>query len=228
VLLSPKTRLLFIGDSITDCGRKRPVGEGDGPRALGHGYVSLLQAAIFAAYPDYALQILNTGVSGDTVHDLRARWTPDVLSLRPDWLSIFIGINDVWKHCAPWGEVESANGLDESIAMLDELVVRTQPRLSGLILMTPYYLQPERTDPTRQAMDRYGAGVRRLAEQRGAVLVDTQAAFDRVMSWIDPFELAEDRVHVGQTGHLVLARAVLDALGFDWSRIPPSLGKGER
>jgi hypothetical protein len=48
------------------------------------------------------------------------------------------------------------------------------------------------------------------------------------MSWIDPFELAEDRVHVGQTGHLVLARAVLDALGFDWSRIPPSLGKGER
>jgi len=80
MLLPPNTRLLFIGDSITDCGRERPVGEGYG---LGNGYVSLLNALLNSTYPPHPVRIINVGVSGNTVRDLEARWQTDVLHLNP-------------------------------------------------------------------------------------------------------------------------------------------------
>jgi len=221
VLLKPRCRILFIGDSITDCGRSRPVGEGGGPGALGDGYVSLVQSALLAGYPDYELKVINMGVSGDTVCDLQARWESDVLSLRPDWLAVFIGINDVWRQYSLNDASQAGIGLDEYSATLGELVAKALPGLAGLILMTPYYLQPDRSDPLRQSMDHCGAAVHRLAAQHGAVAVDTQAAFDRVMAWVRPSDLADDRVHVAQAGHMLLARAVLDGLQFDGARKPP-------
>ncbi len=221
MLLRPRSRILFIGDSITDCGRRRPVGEGVGPVALGDGYVRLVHSALTAGYPDYELEVLNLGVSGDTVHDLRARWDTDVLPQRPDWLSIFIGINDVWQQSSIREQSQATIGRDEFAATLGELIARTRPMLSGLILMMPYYLQPDRSDPMRQAMDEFGQAVQGLAVRHAAVLVDTQAALDRVMAWVCPTDLADDRVHVAQAGHFVLARAVLQALQFDWSRTPP-------
>ncbi|MEA3438964.1 MAG: GDSL family lipase, partial [Chloroflexota bacterium] len=72
--IKPRSRLLFIGDSITDCGRVRPVGEGETPELLGNGYVSLVDAALKATYPDYGIHTINMGVSGDTVRDLKLRW----------------------------------------------------------------------------------------------------------------------------------------------------------
>lgn len=220
MLLRPRSRILFIGDSITDCGRRRPVGEGVGQRALGDGYVSLVQSAFLAGYADYELKVLNMGVSGDTVRDLQARWESDVGSLRPDWLAVFIGINDVWQRFS-LDDASQGIGLDEYSATLGGLLARTLPGLAGLMLMTPYYLQPDPSDPMRQAMDHFGAAVHRLAAQHGAVAVDTQAAFDRVMAWVRPTDLADDRVHVAQAGHMVLAQAVLAGLQFDGSRRPP-------
>jgi len=228
VLLKPRSRILFIGDSITDCGRRRPIGEGVGPGALGDGYVSLVQSALLAGYPDYELKVLNMGVSGDTVCDLQARWESDVVSLRPDWLAVFIGINDVWRQFSLNDASQAGSGLDDYSATLGGLLAESVPRLAGLMLMTPYYLQPDPSDPLRQTMDYFGAAVHRLAAQYGAVAVDTQAAFDRVMAWVRPTDLADDRVHVAQAGHLLLARAVLAGLQFDWSRWPPESGAADR
>lgn len=86
--------------------------------------------------------------------------------------------------------------------------------------MTPYYLESNRQEPLRMMMDRYGEVVREVAENEGAILVDTQAHFNRVMGWIDPLQLAEDRVHVNLTGHMILARAFLQGIEFDWERNP--------
>jgi lysophospholipase L1-like esterase len=222
VLLKPGNRILFIGDSITDCGRRRPIGEGSGARALGDGYVSLVQAALLAGYADYGLHVINMGVAGDTVHNLRDRWDSDVMALRPDWLSIFIGINDAWRWTTDaFGPAERVEVTDYATTLRD-LIARTQPWLTGLILMMPYTLQPDRSDPLRRTMDEFGAAVRQQAASSGAVLADTQAAFDRVMAWVDPLELSGDRVHVALAGHMVLARAVLDSLQYDWRRMPPS------
>jgi len=95
--IEPKTKLLMIGDSITDVGRARPIGEGRNDE-LGKGYVSFVDALLNSVYPQAAIRVINMGISGNTVRDLKARWQTDVLNLKPDWLSIMIGINDVWRQ----------------------------------------------------------------------------------------------------------------------------------
>ena len=79
--------LLMIGDSITDCGRVRPVADSVGGD-LGNGYVALIHAIFSATCPQRHIRIRNTGISGNTVRDLTARWQSDVLDLKPDWVSI--------------------------------------------------------------------------------------------------------------------------------------------
>jgi lysophospholipase L1-like esterase len=209
-------KLLMIGDSITDAGRARPVGEGrDG---LGQGYVAQVAAALTAWYPELGVRVVNMGVSGNTVRDLKARWDADVLAHHPDWVSVMIGINDVWRQFDQPLLREIHVSLEEYEATLEGLVARTRPRVAGLVLMTPFYIEPSRDDPMRAAMDRYGAAVRRIAAAHETVFVDTQAAFDALLRHLYPAAIAWDRVHPSLVGHVVLARAFLDALGFDWSR----------
>ena len=216
--LEQNNQLLFIGDSITDCGRKRPIGEGGFDQALGNGYVSLVNAAITAIYPDFAIKVINMGISGNTVLDLDSRWKRDVLALNPDWLSILIGINDVWWLFNQGWRPGNQPNINDYTQTLDDLIHQVRPNLHGLILMTPYYLEPDLNDPLRMMMDRYGEVVKELASKHNAILVDSQAYFDRVLNWMDPFDLAPDRVHINLTGHMILARAFLSSIEFSWER----------
>lgn len=215
LIIQPNSKLLMIGDSITDCGRARDVAEATGD-LLGSGYVSLVNALLGATYPKYGIHVVNTGIGGETVRDLKARWQRDVLDLKPDWLSIMIGINDVWRHFdnvpMPAGQVSE----QEYEQTLDELVRITLPGLKGLVLMTPYFIEPHRTDPMRKLMDRYGDIVRGLARKYKAVCVDTQAAMDLVLKDVHPMSLAQDRVHPNLIGHMILARAFLKEIGYSW------------
>ncbi|MBL8093035.1 MAG: SGNH/GDSL hydrolase family protein [Anaerolineales bacterium] len=216
LLLPPGCKLVMIGDSITDCERARPIGEGLF-NALGRGYVSLVDGLLQATEPRRRIRIVNMGTSGNTVRDLEARWQTDVLALEPDWLSIMIGINDVWRQFdSPW-QVEQHVLLDEYAQTLERLVAQTRPRLQGLVLMTPYVLEPNRADAMRSQMDAYGDALRVIARAHEAVLVDTQAALDAVMAEIHPTGLAWDRIHPTTVGHMALARAFLNAIGYDWA-----------
>lgn len=216
LLITPASKLLMIGDSITDCERARPVGEGLFD-ALGRGYVTLANSLLQAALPAHRIRVVNMGTSGNTVRDLRGRWQADVLDQQPDWVSVMIGINDVWRQFdSPW-QTEWHVPLDEYRRTLDALVAETRPHVTGLVLLTPYVIEPNRSDPMRQMMDAYGAAVREIAERRGTLLVDTQAAFDAVLAHLHPMALAWDRIHPTQVGHMVLARAFLGALGFPWA-----------
>jgi lysophospholipase L1-like esterase len=89
-----------------------------------------------------------------------------------------------------------------------------RPQLQGLVLMTPYFVEPLRTDPMRARMDAYGAIVRKLATRHDARLIDTQAAFDRHLAHQPSSSLAPDRVHPSRAGHQILAQAFLDAVSF--------------
>jgi len=213
--LQKNCKLVMIGDSITDGGRKLPVGEGLFD-ALGHGYVSLVDALLGAVYPNLGIRVVNMGSSGHTVLDLKERWQTDVLDLKPDWLSIMIGINDVWRQFDSPRQTEIHVLPDEYERTLDALITRTLPSVPNIVLMTPFYLEPNLSDPMRRRMDEYGAIVRNLAEKHGTLFVDTQAAFDAVLADYYPATLAWDRVHPNQTGQMVLARALLDAIGFAW------------
>ena len=209
-------KLLFIGDSITDCGRAQPAGEGLGD-ALGRGYVAQVNALLGVAYPQLGIRVINQGTSGNTVRDLKNRWQRDVLDKKPDWLAIMIGINDVWRQYDLPQMTEIHVPIAEYEKTLNELVVKTKRSLKGLVLMTPFYIESNPADAMRATMDRYGAVVKKLARAHGAIAVDTQAAFDRVLKHYYAATLAWDRVHPTAPGHMVLAKAFLDAVGFEWT-----------
>ena len=175
------SKLVMVGDSITDAGRAQPVGEGMG-EALGRGYVALVDALLGASYPELGIRVVNMGTSGNTVRDLKARWQRDALDLKPDWLSIMIGINDVWRQFDSPRQPEIAVPLQEYAQTLEALVARALPTVQGLVLMTPFYIEPNRSDAMRARMDEYGLAVKQLAEKHGTLFVDTQAAFDAVLA----------------------------------------------
>lgn len=209
------SKLVMIGDSITDAGRSRPGGEGLF-EALGKGYVNLVDALLGAVYPQLRIRVVNQGNSGNTVRDLQARWQTDVTDLKPDWLSVMIGINDVWRQFDSPRQTEWHVPLEEFERTLGELLAATRPSLKGLVLMTPYFIEPNRADAMRATMDRYGDAVKRQAARHDAILVDSQAAFDSILQHMHPGNLAWDRIHPTTTGHLVLARAFVNAVGFEW------------
>lgn len=213
--LEKNDKLVMIGDSITDCGRARPIGEGNtGP--YGNGYVALVDGLLKSVYPELGIRVVNMGISGNRVRDLAERWQTDVMDLKPDWLSVMIGTNDVWRQYDQPYIPELHVYPDEYESTLDALVTKTLPSVKGIVLMTPFYLEPNRSDKMRASMDQYGEIVKRVAQRHGTVFVDTQAAFDRVLEHIYPATIAWDRVHPSAAGHVTLARAFLSAIGFQW------------
>ena len=210
-------KLLFIGDSVTDCDRAKPDGEGLF-EALGKGYVSYVNALLQAVYPEFGIRVVNKGISGHTVRDLKDRWQEDVIAQKPDYLSIMIGINDVWRQYDTPFIKEWHVYIDEYEQTLRNLVIETKPLVKSLVLMTPFYLESNEQDKMRQTMDQYGQVVRKIAEETDCLLVDTQAAFNEVLKDLYPATLAWDRVHPSSAGHMVLARAFLKEIGFKWNR----------
>lgn len=211
--IQPGSKLLMIGDSITDAGRAQPVAEGLFD-PLGRGYVNIVSALIGSVYPHYRIRVVNMGCSGNTVRSLKDRWQRDVLDLKPDWVSIMIGINDVWRQFDLPLIKEQHVLIGEYEETLDGLVQKTLAAGKRVVLMTPYYIEPNRADAMRAKMDEYGAAVRKIAARRKTLFADTQAAFDAVLKHCHPNALAWDRVHPNQIGHAVIARTFLDAVGF--------------
>ncbi|MDQ1912789.1 SGNH/GDSL hydrolase family protein [Paenibacillus sp. GD4] len=217
MIFGANEKLVMIGDSITDTDRKRPHGEGRND-SIGKGYVSVVNSLIQTVYPELALRIINMGISGNTVRNLKERWQTDVLELKPDWVSVMIGINDVWRQYDQPLITESHVYIEEYRNTLEELIVTTLPNVKGVILMTPFYIEPNRSDAMRRSMDQYGEVVKELAAKHDTKFVDTQAAMDAILGHIYPAALAWDRVHPSLIGHTVLARAFLRAVGFDWNK----------
>jgi lysophospholipase L1-like esterase len=205
VKLKPGTRLLFIGDSVTDCGRARPVGTGSRV-ALGDGYVAEIDAFLALPPREPPIKVTNMGISGNTVRDLAGRWETDVLALKPDWLSVMIGINDVWRQFDGRDDAAIVPP-DEFRRTYGQLIGRSRAQLQGLVLMSPYYVQSLRTDPMRRRMDDYTGIVSELAAQHEALFIDAQAAIDAALARSDYASIAADRVHPTPEGHRLLARA---------------------
>lgn len=215
--LPANSRLLFIGDSITDAGRE-PMGEPSpwGTAGLGRGYVSLVESWLVATRPEARVRVFNRGTGGHTVRHLAARWQTDVIDLKADTVSIMIGVNDVWRQFDTPLRTEEHVLPDEYERTLSDLATRTLATLAAperLLLATPFFFETNRSDPMRARMDDYGAVVRRLAARHGATFIDTQAAIDAVLAHVHPMSLAWDRIHPQPAGHMILARAFLKALG---------------
>jgi len=208
-------KLVMIGDSITDFERARPVGEGLF-EAIGKSYVGVVDAMLKVTYPQSRIRVVNMGTSGNTVRDLKQRWTADVLDLHPDWVSVLIGVNDVWRQFDSPLMPETHVPIGEYEATYEQLIQDTLKKVEGMILITPYYMEPSREDPMRRMMEDYARVVKSLAEKYHLVFVDLQAAFDAYFRHYSAQTIAWDRIHPNLLGHVLIARAILGAIGFEW------------
>jgi lysophospholipase L1-like esterase len=216
MLFEPNSKIVIMGDSITDAGRTQPVGEGLF-NPYGIGWVNVLVGLVGAVYPERRLRIVNMGTSGNTVRDLYSRWERDVLNQLPDWVVVMIGTNDVWRQFDSPLQPETHVYPDEYRSTLDKLVSSTLPQVKGMVLMTPFYLESCKADAMRAAMDDYGLIVKQIAEKNKILCVDTQAAMAGLLANYHSSYISWDRVHPSIIGHTVLAKALLDAVGFKWN-----------
>jgi lysophospholipase L1-like esterase len=208
VIFEQGQRIVMIGDSITDCGRR------DAFAPYGNGYVSLVQAFITARYPDLQLTFENRGIGGDTVRHLHARWQEDAIDLKPDWLSCKIGINDVWRGFT--GRPLEAVPPDEFEMTYRELLQRAVDETGcRLIILDPYVIEKDPSEPQLAMTRQYAEISGRIASDMGAIHVRTQDAFDAVLRHSESVDWAQDRIHPNLAGHAVIAQGFLQAVGFE-------------
>jgi lysophospholipase L1-like esterase len=220
MVFKPERKLVMIGDSVTDYARKRPVGEGLG-EAIGHSYVALVDALLKSTYPASRIRIVNMGNSGDTVRDLKKRWRNDVLDLKPDWVSVLIGINDVWRQFDSPLRAEEHVYIEEFEKTYEQIIRPTKKQTEGIILMTPFYMEPNREEPMRKTVDKYGEIVKKLAKKHNCILVDVQAAFDEYLRYYSAQSVAWDRIHPDVVGHTIITKSFLNAIEFEWAPVKP-------
>lgn len=209
-LFAPNMRILFQGDSITDGNRGRSA---DPNHILGHGYAFIIAAKHGAAFPETKLEFFNRGVSGNTVLDLEKRWQKDTLDLKPDVLSILIGVNDKGRG-VPFEQYEQ---------VYDKLLTDAKaanPQLK-LVLCEPFVVDhkattPQRGSPNADIVKRQEI-VARLAQKHGAVLVHFQAALDRATERAPALHWIWDSVHPTYSGHQILADEWERAVRAAWS-----------
>lgn len=216
LIFEKDSRILFIGDSIGDYGRERPRGEG--PAGWGTSYIANIGEMLYSTYPESRFQICNMCTGGEQSRHLAARWKTDVLDWHPDWVVLMIGINDVWrKYDKPYSPQE-AHPLEAYEACMEQMVQSTLPHVRGMILMTPYFMVQDKNDPMRRDMSAYGQVVKCLAEKYGCRFIDTQAVWDTYFekSGLHPHALCWDCIHPNRIGAAVLARAFLNAVGYEW------------
>lgn len=203
-------KFLLTGDSITDCGRSFPVGEGEG---LGSGYPRFFDGLLSVNHPEKEIRVMNTAKGGDQSRDLWARWNDDVLAVEPDYVSIMIGINDVWRHFDSAHKKELHVSLDEFEKNLSVMAESLLPKTKKVFFLTPFFMEKNKEDKMRKMTDEYGAVMKKVAKQYNCVLVDVQMAFDEYFAKINyPASLGNDRVHPNHIGHMLIAQTFYNSL----------------
>lgn len=207
--LAVNETILFIGDSITDAGRREV-----GVDRLGQGYVFFAGNLLLARYRQLNLNIINKGVNGDTTRSLKWRWERDCLQQRPDILSLMIGINDLW-YChndtdAAAKGVALAEYEDNCRYMLETAQTQCDSRI---VLMEPFMFCDDADDAMFQDLRHYIDVVGRLALEFDAVLVPLQKHIDEQISRIRPGQWADDMVHPFTWAHAWIAERWLEAAG---------------
>jgi lysophospholipase L1-like esterase len=197
--------VLFQGDSITDCGRDRTATAANHAGAMATGYPLLVASSLLRLYPERALRFFNRGIAGNKVPDLQARWQRDAIDLKPDLVSILIGVNDIWHHLLN-GYTGTVQDYESQYAAL---LAQTKTALPAarLVVLEPFVL---RTGAVTAAwfpeFDQRRAAAERVARQAGAAWLPLHGMFERLTRRAEPAYWAADGVHPTPAGHGAIAQ----------------------
>ena len=210
-------RIVFAGDSVTDMGSQQPVGEGLFEN-VGQGYVRIVENMRAVYYRELFLRVTNSGISGNTSRDLLERFDRDVVDLNPDWVSICIGINDVWRQFDSPAIIDSHVLPDEYEKNVEEMILKVKDKVKGIFILSPYIIEPIREDWVRKRMDEYVAISKKLAEKYGCRFVDFQKMYEEYCQFRHSSFIAWDRIHPNKIGSTLMAKTFLKECDFDFNR----------
>ena len=214
--LLPTGVLLFQGDSITDAGRNRTQTTANDSSGMGRGYPLLVASHLLTARSQDGLRVYNRGISGDKVPDLDERWQADTFDLKPDLLSILVGVNDLWHRAALNNFGERYGGTVEDYEQgYAELLSRTRRKMpyTRIVVCEPFVLRYGAvTDAWFPEFDLRRAAAHRVARAAGADWVPFQSMFDAALKHAEPSYWAADGVHPTLAGHALMATTWLEVV----------------
>lgn len=216
MLFENMDRIVFAGDSVTDMGSQNPVGEGLFDNT-GRSYVRVVENMLSVWYPERKIRVTNSGISGNTSRDLLARFDRDVVDLKPDWVSICIGINDVWRQFDCPAMPDTHVLPDEYERNLETMILKVKDQVKGIFILSPYIMEPNREDMMRKRIDEYVAICKALAQKHGCVFVDFQKMYEDYCNIRHSSYIAWDRIHPNQVGATLMAKEFLKKCDFDYS-----------
>lgn len=203
-LIEDNSMVLFQGDSITDAGRSR---ENDSD--LGRGYASMISAWFSAMYPKKNVKFLNRGISGNRVKDLKARWQEDCIDLKPNLVSILIGINDCWRRYDSNDPTSPESFERDYRNILNQ--IRNDLADTKIILLEPFVLPvPEDRKEWREDLDPKIHIVRELAREYNTYYLPLDGIFAQASVLAKADFWAADGVHPTQAGHALIAQKWLE------------------
>ncbi len=208
--------ILFQGDSITDAGRSRDKEKANAPNnqaGLGNGYAWLAAAELLVDRPGDCFWIFNRGISGHKVFQLADRWQADCLDLKPNVLSILIGVNDIWHSLDPkLGYKGTVEIYERDYHALLERTKQALPKVK-LVICEPFVLRCGAVnDKWFPQFDQYRAAAKRVAQSQRATFVPFQTMFDEAIKYAPPEHWAGDGVHPSPAGASLMAYFWLKAV----------------
>ena len=203
MLLKPKMKVLFQGDSVTDCDRSR-----DNDDYLGYGYPSFIAGAL----SNMDLTLVNRAVSGERVSDVYDRREKDIFDVKPDVFSILIGVNDTWRRY----DENNPRTAEEFEAIYRRLLGEVKERLPGvpIIIMAPFVLEvPDKIAWISEDLCFKQDAVRRVAKDYADVYIPLDEIFKAEFDKHDDiYYLSPDGVHPNETGHMLIANSWISAV----------------
>jgi lysophospholipase L1-like esterase len=212
MIFKPNESVIFLGDSITDSNKSGVEGSYLWD-VLGSGYVNMVNAYYLLYHPELNLRIINQGISGNRTTDLLSRLDKDVIAYKPNHVVLMIGVNDAWRQldCPQIPEYRQTTEVYKQNII--EIISRLQNEGIHVVLMSPFYLEPNRENALRQKVDAYNVVLKEIAKQYHLMYVDIQQAFDQLLENVSIFTISGDRIHLNMAGNMFLRDQVIKHLG---------------
>jgi lysophospholipase L1-like esterase len=198
-LVKPGETIAFLGDSITQAGNAAPG-----------GYIRLVESGLAAN--GLEIKVVPAGISGHKSDQMRGRLEADVLSKKPDWMTLSCGVNDVWHG-------ERGVSLEDYKINITDIVDRCEKAGVKVIILTSTQIRLPLDNAENTKLAAYNAFLRELAKERGLPLADLNADMAGAQKALaaagSKSPLTTDGVHMNHLGNLMMARGVLRAFGLE-------------